>query len=164
MRKPDKTRVRQTILAEMSNRGADAFRAYLIASRNLAGSTFSRVDLLSEDFDSSGLFDPITGRYSPGRTGYYALIGTLAMAAVNAEARLVCRIRKNGADTGPDLFSAHSAGVPSGRLAASGIAVVRAELATDYFEFWAFQNGATQQLVGGGITATWVAGHRIGDL
>lgn len=148
------------------------FRAFLTAPRTIAASNvWTRVDGLTEDFDvgdgtggsSSGWFDPATGRFSPGRTGYLEMKASVRLESLGAGSRMEAQVRKNGADHIALSGPLHS-GSNAGGLGEGSSVYLRADAATDYFEVFVRHSGAVTKDLLTGLANTWVAGRYVGPL
>ena len=76
---------------------APAFRVKQSSGQALSQSTFTKLTLNSEDFDTASMFDATTNyRFQPTVEGYYQISGTVGMASGGN--RLIVAIYKNGSD------------------------------------------------------------------
>ena len=76
---------------------APAFRVKQSSGQALSQSTFTKLTLNSEDFDTASMFDATTNyRFQPTVEGYYQISGTVGMAVGGN--RLIVAIYKNGSN------------------------------------------------------------------
>jgi hypothetical protein len=106
-----------------------AFSAYLGASQTISNSTWTKVQLSAEQFDTNNNFDSTTNyRFTPTVAGYYQFNATWG---VNATATAIqIAIYKNGSSFAVLSQTAASTSTTSGSYLAY------ANGSTDYFEFY----------------------------
>ena len=76
---------------------APAFRVKQSSGQALSQSTWTKLTLNSEDFDTASVFDATTNyRFQPTIEGYYQISGTVGMAVGGN--RLIVAIYKNGSN------------------------------------------------------------------
>jgi hypothetical protein len=120
----------------VASTAAPAFSAYQSTLQSIANSTFAKLALQTEEFDTNSNYDNVTNyRFTPTVAGYYQVNG--AFGTASAAASLLCSVYKNGAD--------FKRGTQSGTAANSGeqsvvAAVIYMNGSTDYVEIYAYQN------------------------
>jgi hypothetical protein len=123
-------------LATLGN--GPAFSAYQSSAQALTGSTFTKVQLQTEEFDTNNCFDSTTNyRFTPTVSGYYQITGA---AAGNSTTNALVSIYKNGSEFKRGNYI--TASVASTNVTA----VVYFNGSTDYVELYAFF-GSSQNLV-----------------
>ncbi len=109
-----------------------AFSAYQSVSQSIPSTTWTRVQLQSEEFDTNNAFDSTTNyRFQPSEAGYYQ--ANCGIAVSTAQSRVICAIYKNG--------SAYKIGsIPSGDTLFGNTtsALVYLNGSTDYIEFYTY--------------------------
>jgi hypothetical protein len=116
-----------------------AFSAYLGSNQNVSGSTWIKVQCNSTDFDTAGVYNTSTYRFTPNVAGYYQVNFSINQVA---NGYLSPAIYKNGS-----IYKAGSNG--SGAVNnSSGSCIVYLNGSTDYIELY----GNT------GTTSTWYSG------
>lgn len=138
--------------------GVPAFRAYRNGTQNISSTTFTKVALNAETFDTDNAFDSTTNnRFQPAIAGYYQINGAVNIAPSTAPTRLLSFIYKNGASyaQGQDFNSIPGAG---GTSTISTIVYLNGT--TDYVELWTFVIAATAA-VGGGEVFTFMDGSLV---
>ena len=126
------------------------FSAYLNANQNIATSTFTKVALNAELFDTDNNFDTSTSRFTPTVAGYYQINGLAFLSATKGNQ--IVTLYKNGTEftRGNQMNNtvAASRGLNLSIL-------VYANGSSDYFELYAYHaTGITEEvlgLTGGGI-------------
>lgn len=110
-----------------------AFSVYISATQAVAQSTWTRMNLNTESFDSTGVWNTGTQRFQPATSGYYLISGLLDTSASIVSSLTALRLHKNGV-----LFKemASNAGTTVSRV--SGTAVIRMNGTSDYIEFFGF--------------------------
>ena len=116
-----------------------AFSAYQSSAQSVTNSTWTKVQLQTEEFDTNSYFDNTTNyRFTPQIAGYYQVSGSIRVSS--ARTQIQVSIYKNGAqfkDLGTDV-SANSA-------QCNGSALIYFNGSTDYVELYCWI-GATQNL------------------
>lgn len=115
-----------------------AFAVYRNTSaQSISGSTWTKAQLQTEEFDTAGNYDPTTNyRFTPTTAGYYQINLTLS---IYPSSRAMCAIYKNG--TSYKLFSDQIASAD--QIAGGGGAVVYMNGTTDYIEAYGWSIGAS---------------------
>ena len=137
---PDAT-IQQADLATNVAGNGPAFNAYRETStQSISSSTWTRVQLNTELFDTNSNFDNATNyRFTPTVAGYYQFSGAAHMAG-SISRMLVC-IFKNGSDAlnGCDLTFPTAVGQVAG--ATAGVLYMNG--ATDYVELYVYAQGTS---------------------
>ena len=122
-------------LAALGN--GPAFSANNTSGQSFSNSTFTKVQINSETFDTNSNYDPTTNyRFTPTVAGYYQINGNVSfVGAASGYARVA--IYKNGSDL------IQGSGIPNntqigGQATVSG--VISFNGSTDYVELYAWQN------------------------
>ena len=123
-----------------------AFGAYATSSQTISDSTFTKVTLNAELFDTASCFDTSLSRFTPNVAGYYQL-GAFAYTGAYATTNMFLDFRKNGARCGLTACSATSAGQYA---YFSGGALVYANGTTDYFELNFYQDSGSSRTLSSG--------------
>lgn len=134
-------------IAEVAN--GPAFRAYRTGTQSISSTTFTKVDLNAENFDTNGAFDAVTNnRFQPTLAGYYQINGAVNIAPSVAPTRLLSFIYKNGSAyaQGSDFSS-----IPSSGGTSTISTTVYFNGTTDYVELWTFVIAATATVNGGDV-------------
>ena len=117
-----------------------AFSAYQSTLQSVATSTYTKVQLQTEEFDTASCFDNATNyRFTPTVAGYYQINGCVGFA--NSPAIAMSSIYKNG--TRVKRGSQSGSAANSGWLSVVSV-LVYLNGSTDYVELYAYQaNGTT---------------------
>ena len=121
---------------------APAFSAYQSVQQTLSGSTYTKLNFQTEDYDTNSNYDTTNMRFLPTVAGYYQLTGGFNGASTNVTQLL---LYKNGSQ------SKYLANASVGGL--WGTILVYANGSTDYFELWGYSatgqalNSSGSQLV-----------------
>lgn len=138
-----------------------AFSAYRSTAQSIGTGAGTVIVFDTEEFDVSGWFDIVTGRYTPQVPGYYRLSANVSSAAVQAlDVGWASVIRKNGASYKnlPNNAQRNSA-TP---VSAGGSVIAVANGTTDFFEVLHTHTAGTPTNVGGGAALTYFQGELIG--
>lgn len=128
-------------------------------NKTITASTFTKVQLNTEEFDTNNCFDSTTNyRFTPTTAGYYQINGSInAESSTGTTSRCLASIYKNGSEfkRGSDIS-----------IAAGGafISVVSSLIyfngTTDYVELYAFISASTA-VVAGSATVTYLNGSMV---
>ena len=121
--------------------GGPAFSAYNSSSTTLNTTTWTKIGLQTEVFDTNSNFDSTTNyRFTPTVAGYYQLNG--AVSTNNPAGSLLCAIYKNGSQLYKgQVVPANSAIGTSVNV--SGVAYFNGS--TDYVELYGYQSNGSAQ-------------------
>lgn len=132
--------------ASASSSGTPSFLAYRSTDQAISNSTFTKVQLVSESWDTDNCFDSVTNyRFTPTIAGKYQLAASV-VAQCAPTYKFVAVLYKNGAyhRTGVDI----SPGITDNVGGSCGW-LVDANGTTDYFELYVYQNsGVSKNIVG----------------
>lgn len=148
----------RNLVASSQITGVPAFRAYRNSTQDISSTTFTKVALDAENFDTDGVFDATTNyRFQPTTPGYYQINGVVNIAPSIAPTRLLSFIYKNGTiyAQGQDFNS-----IPGSGGTSTVSTVVYLNGTTDYVELWAFVI-ADAAKVGGGAAYTFMDGSLV---
>lgn len=120
-----------------------AFSAYLSANQTITPSTFTKVAINTEEFDTNNNFDTALSRFTPTVAGHYQVNCAINFSASASATRAMAAIHKNGTEfkRGSDIFTAG--------LVVTGAALIYMNGSTDYLEMVAYVSGATAVLAAG---------------
>jgi len=117
---------------------APAFSAYLASGQTITASTFTKVQINTEEFDTNSNYDNATNyRFTPTVAGYYQVNGSIRYDASTTPTRCIVSIYKNGAEfkRGNDLGNNSTEAIVSTLVYFNG--------STDYIELWAYISAVT---------------------
>ena len=135
---------------------APAFNAYLNATQNVTASTFTKVQLNAELFDTNNNFDSTTNyRFTPTVAGYYFFQGSCILQQTSGTAGIaLIAIYKNGTNIGQnELTSTFSSGLT---LQTSILTYMNGT--TDYVELYAYTAATAGPSIAPGSNTTWFNG------
>lgn len=151
---PDATIVQADLASGVAGTGP-AFSAYQSSAQTaLAGSTFTKIQYQTEEFDTNNNFDTSTSRFTPTVAGYYQISAAFAIP-LNARASIIS-IYKNGSEyKRGNVSTSDVGGVNAGSIVS---ALVYFNGSTDYVEIYAYQNSGTTATMSTGLAINWVTG------
>ena len=118
-----------------------AFSAYNSSSTTLNSTTWTKIALQTEVFDTNNCFDSTTNyRFTPTVAGYYQLNG--AISTNNPAGSLLCAIYKNGSQLYKGQIVPANAFLGT-NADVSGLAYLNGT--TDYVEFYGYQSNGSSQ-------------------
>lgn len=131
------TNVTQAKLAANVVGNGPVFRAYASTTTTVPTATFTKVNLVSETFDSNSNFS--SSRFTPSVAGYYMVCGLISYATGTDGALAV--IRKNGSD--------HSYGCPqvAGSIRSNVSDIVYLNGSSDYVELFAYHTEGVNRTI-----------------
>lgn len=136
-----------TTATPFSNGQGPAFSATRAGSQSVTTSTWTKVQLDSEDFDTANCFDSTTNyRFTPNVAGYYQVncfAPTTGSAYCSAN---YGALYKNGSIYKREFGSSYSSAIVNANLA-SGSYLVYLNGTTDYIEMYAYVTCATSPVV-----------------
>jgi len=115
-----------------------AFSAYLASGQTITASTYTKVQINTEEFDTNSNYDNATNyRFTPTVAGYYQVNGSIRYDASTTPTRAIIGIYKNGAEfkRGNDLGNNSTQAIVSTLVYFNG--------STDYVELWAYITAVT---------------------
>ena len=152
--------VTQAMLGTNVAGNGPAFSAYLSADQTITSSTFTKVQLNAELFDTNSNFDTATNyRFTPTVAGYYQINFIMSAFDSTSPTRCLSVLYKNGgAYTYGSDYSA-TAGIGT----SVGSAVVYMNGSTDYLELYAYITATTAVIstVGSSSVYTNMSGARV---
>ena len=127
--------VSQSMLAANVAGNGPAFSAYMSANQSLSATTFTKMQINTEEFDTANCFDTSLYRFTPNVAGYYQINGNLE--TVGAVGSLVS-IYKNGS------LAKRGANITVGAYTyGSHVAsLIYLNGSTDYVELYAYAAGS----------------------
>jgi hypothetical protein len=134
------------------------FRAYANANQTVTLSTFTKIAIDTEDFDTASCFDTSLYRFTPNVAGYYQVNGTLRGKVVTTFNTILLSLYKNGSGyTRTQVLATLAA---NNNNAISTNEVVYMNGTTDYLELYGVLGGsgtATFDATSSTITSTFSA-------
>lgn len=124
-----------------------AFSAGLVSSQTVSNSTFTKVQLTSEEFDTASCYDNSTNyRFTPTVAGYYQVNGSLNITS-STNSEVLCVVYKNGAAIKWGNYLTRTALVNDASSVVSALIYLNGS--TDYIELFGYINGTgTLQFIG----------------
>jgi hypothetical protein len=126
------------IQLQWNGQAAPAFSAYANATQSITTSTFTKVAINTENFDTNSNFNTANNRFTPTVEGYYQVNGTVRISATgNTITHVIPALFKNGSiyARGTDtLFSSSTLSTITGTFGE----VVYMNGSTDYIELYGF--------------------------
>jgi len=146
--------VTQTMLAGSVAGNGPAFRAYLSNNQVINGSTYTKVLLNVEDFDTNNAFSTANSRFQPSVAGYYQISATAELGS-NADIGVI-GVFKNGTEVNRFAHLASNNSVNWATFTFTGSAVIYMNGSSDYLELYAFIRAlsGTPTVIGGSIVTT----------
>lgn len=117
-----------------------AFSAYLNADQSVTTSTFTKVQLSLENFDTTSNFNTSTYRFTPTIGGYYQFNWVLSGFNSTTISRCLSAIYKNGAVY---QYGQDGAVVTGSAATSTGSCLLYCNGSTDYVELYAFITATT---------------------
>jgi hypothetical protein len=138
---------------------APAFSAYAGTTVAISSSTWTKVTLSSEIYDTANAFDSSTNyRFTPQVAGYYHISAGARVEAVNANNK-VLGIYKNGSVLyTTDTYTPSSVTYNPSYMPITIAATIYLNGSTDYIELYGYSNGTSTAIsggLGGTNTAPW---------
>lgn len=128
-----------------------AFRAYRNTSQqSFSANTATKIQLNAESYDTDSCFDSTTNyRFTPNKSGYYQITGSIQFSGANATTIKEGYIYKNGSQYSK-LFSSNGSGTPGASFAGGGSDLIYFNGTTDYVELYVYDSdGAARNVVNG---------------
>jgi hypothetical protein len=129
-----------------------AFSAYVGSNQSVSNSTFTKVAINTEEFDTASCFDTSTYRFTPNVAGYYQVSGIVSVGTSAITAGLSA-IYKNGSRYKDGSSLGGISGSSFTFLASQVSALIYMNGTTDYIELYAYVV-ATTPIFFGGISST----------
>lgn len=122
-----------------------AFSAYASANQTITSSTYTKVQLNAEEFDTASVFDATTNyRFTPNVAGYYQITGKIDSSPSTSPTRVISSIYKNG-------FEFRRLSDSTGNFGYSGGVLVYMNGTTDYLELFGYITATTAVISLGSI-------------
>jgi len=119
-----------------------AFSAYANANQTITSSTFTKIQINTEEFDTANAFDSTTNyRFTPQVAGYYQINGSVNNYSSTLPTRVFAVIYKNGAVY--KRFNDNSVNTGTLFSNSEGSALVYLNGSTDYVELYGFITATT---------------------
>jgi hypothetical protein len=131
---------------------APAFSAYSNSTASVSSATWTKVPVNVKEFDVTNAYDNSTNyRFQPTIEGYYQISGQVNISS-SSTTRLLCAIRKNGAEfkLGIDLATIGN------RVNVSSLIYMNGT--TDYVELWVYVTGTSLTFTGSGQADKYFSG------
>jgi len=137
-----------------------AFSAYASGNLSLSASTWTKIQLNTEVFDTNNNFDSSTNyRFTPTVAGYYQINGQASFGATTTYPNnVVVAIYKNGSIYCRSQISITSGQVNPQLLTSS---VISMNGSTDYLELYVWASGGSGPQIDGGSTLTTMSGSMV---
>ena len=149
--------VTQTMIGTNVVGNGPAFSAYLSTNQTITSSTFTKVQLNAELFDTNSNFDPTTNyRFTPTVSGYYQIGWAVSGFASTSPTRCLSTLYKNG---NPYAYGNDHVAT-SGTGTSVGSVVVSMNGSTDYLELYGLITATTAIIStsGGASIYTYMSG------
>jgi hypothetical protein len=133
-----------------------AFSAYLSANQSITASTFTKVTLDVEEFDTNSNF--ASSRFTPTVAGYYQINGTVYFnSSSTLSSAFITSIYKNGVE-----IKRSTCGGPNNQaLQYSVQSIVSLNGSTDYIELYCYMQSGTGIRIDGGSNFTYMSGAMV---
>lgn len=132
--------------------GGPAFRALSSVQQNLTTSTWTKIALGTETFDTANAFDSTTNyRFQPTVAGYYQLQGNIVYNSATASITFTSiAVYKNGTGYGSGTYDS---GLSANTAFSAGISeLVYLNGSTDYIEMYGYVTGTSPYISSGNAT------------
>lgn len=117
-----------------------AFSAYASSTQSITATTFTKVTLGTEDFDTNSNFDTSNSRFTPTIAGYYQVTGTIRGLNTTTFTNFICSIYKNGNEILRNQISATLSTSIATQIQCSGLIYLNGS--TDYIELYGRLDGS----------------------
>ena len=150
-----------TVAGGLSN--TPAFEAMLTSDQSLSDSTWTKIEVNSEFFDTDSTYDNSTNyRFTPGVAGKYYIQGSIKITndAAGHLRDVGIAIKKNGS-----FFAVNNKDSPSGDTSDYAfISILTDANTTDYYELWAYGETGSGSMVIDGTTSyrqVWFGANKL---
>ena len=133
-----------------------AFSAYLGSVQSVSASTFTKVSLNVESFDTDSNYDNSTNyRFTPTVAGYYQINACVLVQQSSGTGTIaLCQVRKNTTTViQQEITCTYTSGLS---CCASGLVYLNGS--TDYVELYGYTNAASSPGFGAGLSTTYMNG------
>lgn len=133
-----------------------AFGAYQSSSQTIPVTTFTKVSLQTEEFDSGSVFDNTLFRFVAPATDQYPIMAAVAVSGTGDTNRIFATLYKNGVEykRGARVHASTTDTV------ASTVAVVANLTQNDYVELYIWQNSGGSKSTINDASQTYMSGFR----
>jgi hypothetical protein len=131
------------------------FSAYQSSAQTISGSTFTKINFQTEEFDTNSNFDTTLSRFTPTVAGYYYFTANVAIAS--SATNLLISFYKNGSEFKRTSYIGESA-----VNALNGSSLISLNGSTDYVEAFVFL--ANGQNLSASQTSTYFQGFFVTKL
>jgi hypothetical protein len=117
-----------------------AFRAYLSTTQSISSSTFTKINIDTETFDTNSCFNTTDKRFTPTVAGYYQVNGVMRAYGTPSSFMQIL-LYKNGSvyeSGGADEYANTNAGL---QMILSTLVYLNGS--TDYIELWGYVSGTS---------------------
>ena len=132
-----------------------AFSAYRATSQSIATSTFTKVAINTELFDTNSNFNTSTYAFTPTVAGYYAVSGNVLLTSVKNV--MVVEIWKNGAALVRGTQQVNTALSSSRAMHVTTLVYMNGS--SDYLNLYAYHTTGTTQTILGGSRYAYFSAH-----
>jgi hypothetical protein len=115
-----------------------AFSAYASGSQTVSATTWTKVTLGTEIFDTNNNF--ASSRFTPTVAGYYQINGSLRCSGTSGMSRVIVGIYKNGSEYAR-IFEPNFTTAIMNEMQLSGSLIIYLNGSTDYVELYGWING-----------------------
>lgn len=123
-----------------------AFSAYISGTPSISATTYTKLPLNVEEFDTANCFDSTTNyRFTPNVAGYYQINGKFTTQSTTTSDFIFCTVYRNGSETSR---GSHEMPALANYPTSIVCALVYLNGTTDYVELYAYSN-ATRNVQGG---------------
>ena len=133
-----------------------AFSAYLGSVQSVSASTFTKVALNVENFDTNSNYDNSTNyRFTPTVAGYYQINACVLVQQSSGTGTIaLCQVRKNNTTViQQEITCTYTSGLS---CCASGLVYLNGS--TDYVELYGYTNAASSPAIAEGLATTYMNG------
>ena len=135
-----------------SGTNTPSFNAYMNGDQTIANTTYSKMEMDTEVYDSDGKYDTSNYRFTPTVVGKYWVWGKFRMDTGTSIAASIIGVYKNGS-----LISKFTEGQSNATTKFFGQVITLD--ADDYIELYGYQNGGGNVTVNGGSADSQDTGH-----
>lgn len=143
------------ILLQYNGVAAPAFSAYSDTNQSIPNSTWTKLIMNTEEFDTANFFDTTNYRFTPLVAGYYQITAGVAGGGGSSGNGTAIAIYKNGGATKVGCASLFMSGFGQ---ATQATALVYCNGSTDYIEAYAFQATGSSQTTYGSSSSQYLQG------
>jgi len=154
--------VSQAMLASGVAGNGPAFGVYLSANQTITGSTYTKVQFNTEEFDTNGNYDNSTNyRFTPTIAGYYQINTSVNMESTSFTPSCVLTVFKNGSEfkRGGQINFGSSGNAAFFQSAISALIYLNGS--TDYVEVYGFITAGGTVRFNSGQSLSWFSGSLV---